>query len=40
MPTSNFPGITNNETTFAKEEPAEAISELGEVKSTKSMNLF
>lgn len=33
MPTSNFPGITNNETTFAKEEQVE-------VKSTKSMNLF
>lgn len=40
MLTSSFPGITNSNTTFTKEEPAEAISELGEVKSTKTMHLF
>lgn len=40
MLTSSFPGITNNDNTFAKEEPVEAISELGEVESTKTMHLF
>lgn len=33
MLTSSFPGITNNDTTFTKEEQVE-------VKSTKTMNLF
>ena len=40
MLTSSFPGITNSDTAFTKEEPAEAISELGEVESTKTMHLI
>lgn len=40
MLTSSFPGITNNETTFAKEGQVRTTSKKGEVKSTKTMNLF
>lgn len=40
MLTSSFPGITNNDTTFTKEGPVRTASKKGEVKSTKTMNLF
>lgn len=40
MLTSSFPGITNNDTTFAKEKPVETVNTKEEVKSVKSMKLF
>ena len=40
MLTSSFPGITNSDTTFTKEEPVKATSKKEDVKSTRTMGLF
>lgn len=40
MLTFSFQGITNNDTTFAKEGPVRTTSKKGKVKSTKTMGLF